>query len=58
MYFRARRVCTVKVKKLLRIHSEKEKKVLPLGSLNMYHRVYQRRKTKKFVLPVEEFNED
>ena len=28
-----------KSKKILRIHSEKEKKVLPLGSVKMYHRV-------------------
>ena len=48
-----------KSKKILRIHS----KMLPLGSAfnvvqKMCHIVDQRRKIKKVVLPVEEFNED
>ena len=58
-----------KSKKFLRIHSEKRKKVLPLGSSNnvpkssfcvvqkMCHRAYPRRKIRKVVLPAEEFNE-
>ena len=56
MYDR-KELCTVKI--VMRFHSESSKNPNTFDSvLKMYHRMYQKREIKKFVLPVEEFNED